>query len=87
MIGVDNEMQVLQVREGNDEVECLTGIAVLGIELLAVCGYGLQGRDTVNRKILFWEYLDKEDEDYALEDQALILQINSNCCVGSQLVP
>ena len=41
----------------------------------------------MKRKTLFWEYLEKEVEDAALEDQALIIQMDSNCYAGSQLVP
>ena len=80
MIGVDREVQALQVREGNDEVECLTVVVTIpGIDIRAVCGYGPQRRDSVKRKTSFWEYLDQEVKDSALEDQALIIQIDSKC--------
>ena len=67
MIGVDREVQALQVRQGDDEVECLTVVVTVpGIDIRAVCGYGPQRRDSVKRKSLFWEYLDKEVEDLHL---------------------
>ena len=57
MIGVDKELKSLQVRQGDDEVECLTVVvAVSGGDMRAVCGYGPQRRDTAKRKKLFWEY-------------------------------
>ena len=67
MIGVDREVQALQVREGNNKVECLTVVVLVRrINIRAVCGYGPQQRDSVKRKSQFLEYLDKEVDDSAL---------------------
>ena len=63
MIGVNKELKALQVRQGDDEVECLSVVvSVSGTDIRAVCGYGPQSRDTAVRKGLFWEYLDREVE-------------------------
>ena len=44
MIGVDRELKSMQVRQGNDEVECLSVVvAVSGTYIRAVCGYGSAG--------------------------------------------
>ena len=88
MIGVDNNLQALQVRQGDDEVECLSVVvSVPGTDIRAVCGYGPQGRDTAARKTLFWEYLDKEVDTANKSDQILIIQLDSNSHAGNQLIP
>ena len=88
MIGVDRDYKALQVREGDDEVECLSVvISVPGTDIRAVCGYGPQSRDSATRKTLFWEYLDQEVINATANNQILIVQIDSNCHVGSHLVP
>ena len=88
MIGVDKDLQSLQVRQGDDEVECLSVVvSVPGVDIRAVCGYGPQGRDSAKRKSMFWEYLDEEVESASKNNQILIIQIDSNCHAGSQLIP
>ena len=88
MIGVDRDLQALQVREGDDEVECLTVVvSVPGTDIRAVCGYGPQGRDTAAHKTLFWEYLEKEVDTASKSDQVLIIQLDSNSHAGSHLIP
>ena len=88
MIGVDWDLKALQVRQGNDEVECLTVVVTVpGAEIRAVCGYGPQRRDSALRKTLFWEYMDIEVENADSNDQILIIQVDSNCYAGSHLVP
>ena len=50
MIGVDNDLKALQVRQGDDEVECVSVIvSVPGTDIRAVCGYRPQHRDSVGR--------------------------------------
>ena len=88
MIGVDKELKSLQVRQGDDEVECLSVVvAVSGADIRAVCGYGPQRRDTAKRKTLFWDYLDSEVKLADKYNQLLIIKIDSNSYAGSQLVP
>ena len=87
MIGVDNDLKALQVRQGDDEVECVSVVvSVSGTEIRAVCGYGPQNRDSVGRKTLFWDYLDKEVEYAVTNNQILIIQMDSNCHAGSGLI-
>ena len=87
MIGVDKDLQALQVRQGDDEVECLSVVvSVPGTDIRAVCGYGPQGRDSVRRKTGFWEYLEQEVETANTNNQILIIQIDSNCHAGSALI-
>ena len=84
MIGVDNDLKALQVRQGDDEVECISVVvSVQGTDIRAVCGYGPQNRDSVGRKTLFWDYLDKEVEYAVTNNQILIIQMDSNCHAGS----
>ena len=88
MIGVDKELKALQVREGDDDVECLTVVvSVGGNDIRAVCGYGPQSRDTAARKGLFWEYLDTEVELAETNKQILVMRIDSNCYAGRRVIP
>ena len=88
MIGVDKELKALQVRQGDDEVECLSVVvSVGGTDIRAVCGYGPQSRDTAARKSLFWEYLDTEVELAETNKQILVIQLDSNCYAGSRIIP
>ena len=88
MIGVDKELKALQVRQGDDETECLSVVvSVGGTDIRAVCGYGPQSRDTAVRKCLFWEYLDTEVELAETNEQILVIQLDSNCHAGSRIIP
>ena len=76
------------MREGDDEVECLSVvISVPGTDIRAVCGYRPQTRDSAKRKTMFWEYLDQEVYNATANNQILIVQLDTNCHAGSQLVP
>ena len=88
LIGVDKELVALQVRQGDDEVECLSVVvSVGGAAIRAVCGYGPQRGDPEGRKQGYWEYLEKEVENAEKNCEILIIQMDSNCYAGCKLIP
>ena len=60
-IGVNKNLPSTLLREGGDEVECLSVQVQVGQqEMVVVCGYGPQLYASPERKDKFWEYLDRE---------------------------
>ena len=88
MVGVDKDLVALQVRQGDDEVECLSVVvSVAGADIRTVCGYGPQRGDTPARKVGFWGYLEEEVKFADQENQILIIQIDSNAYAGAKMIP
>ena len=76
------------VRQGDDEVECITIEVKAGsTRIRCVNGYGPQLGDTQKRKEMFWKYLDREVVEANYEDLGLVIEIDSNCWAGNNLIP
>ena len=87
-VGALNELQPVLVRQGDDDVECLTIEVTAGsIKIRCVNGYGPQLSDTQERKEKFWSYLDYEVINANSDDIGLVIEIDSNCWAGSELIP
>ena len=75
-------------RKGDDKTECISvEISVGNEKFVIVAGYGPQLGDPIERKTSFWEYL-TEEADFAKEqNKGLIIQIDTNSWVGSEVIP
>ena len=87
-IGVSKSLPSALLREGGEEAECLSVQVQLGQqEMVVVCGYGPQLHASPARKEQFWEFMDREVSEAAREDKMLIIQMDSNCWLGENIIP
>ena len=76
------------IREGGDEVECISVEVEVGQQrLVVVSGYGPQVIAAPAKKQLFWDYLEKEVQEAAREEKLLIIQMDSNAWLGRNTIP
>ena len=88
VIGVLHELNPILTREGNDEVECLSvEFKVSNHKFLCINGYGPQLGDSAERKTSFWNYLEEEAKSAEQRNIGLIIQIDSNAWLGSDIIP
>ena len=75
------------IRQGSDEVECMTIEVTTGnTRLRCVIGYGPQLADSPTRKENFWNYLDQEIINAHEEGVGIIIEIDSNAWAGKGLL-
>ena len=87
-IGALHDLKPVLIRQGNDQVECITIEVTAGqTKFRCVNGYGPQLGDPKQRKSDFWNYLDKEVIEAEEEHLGLVIQIDSNCWAGSLIIP
>ena len=87
-IGVKKELPSTLIREGGEDVECLTVQVEVGQqELLIVCGYGPQENAGTTRKEDFWQYLEREVDEATREEKMLVIQMDSNAWLGRGRIP
>ena len=87
-IGVLHDINPVLVRQGDDEIECMTIEVTTGTtRLRCVTGYGPQESDCVSRKEKFWNYLEIEVHSAQEDGIGLIIEIDSNAWAGEQVIP
>ena len=87
-VGALHDLQPVLVRQGDDEVECITIEVKAGsTRIRCVNGYGPQLGDTQKRKEMFWKYLDREVLEADFEGLGLMIEIDSNCWAGNNQIP
>ena len=87
-IGALHDLKPMLVRQGDDEVECMTIQVTTGpTTFRCVVGYGPQIDDSYKRKQGFWNYLDQEVESAFSENIGIVIQIDSNSWAGNEIVP
>ena len=87
-MGVTKDLSSTLLREGGEEVECLTIQLEVGQqELVMVNGYGPQMVASQAKKEKFWEYLDREVEEAARCDKMLVIQLDANSWLGNNYIP
>ena len=60
-LGVLNQLEPSWINEGDNDAEAITiDIWVGGFPIRLVCGYGPQEGDKVERKEMYWKYLNTE---------------------------
>ena len=87
-IGVLHELNPVLTRQGDDEAECLSvEFSIAKQKFLCVAGYGPQMGDTRERKEKYWTYMDEEEKSAKKEGKGIIIQMDSNSWVGSNIIP
>ena len=87
-VGALHELKPVLVRQGDDDVECLTIEVTTGTyKIRCVNGYGPQLGDSQKRKDMFWKYLDREVIEADLEGVGLVIEMDSNCWAGKNIIP
>ena len=87
-IGALHELKPVLVRQGDDNTECITIEVTAGqTRFRYVNGYGPQLGDQKERKYSFWNYLDKEVLEAEEEQIGIVIQMDSNCWAGHELIP
>ena len=86
-IGIHKDLRSVWISEGDDEVECLAvEVWVDDFPLRIFTGYGPQLSDSVKRKQKFWDFLEKEAENAERNGAGFILQMDSNCHIGKEIL-
>ena len=87
-VGVAKVLPSALLREGGDEVECITVQVQVGqLSLVIVCGYGPQLCASPARKEQFWDYLEREVQEAAREEKMLIIEMDANSWLGGNFIP
>ena len=87
-IGVSKNLPSALLREGGEEVECMTVHVEVGLqEMVIVCGYGPQENAGLSKKVLFWQYMEREVEEASREERMLVIQMDSNAWLGNNIIP
>ena len=82
------ELPSALLREGGDEVECISVQVEVGQQsLVFVCGYGPQLCASPARKEQFWDYLEREVQEAAREEKMIIIQMDANSWLGGNFIP
>ena len=76
-VGALHDLNPILLRQGNDEVECLTVQVDVGhVKVRCVTGYGPQRDDSTDRKHKFWNFLDQEVLSAKSAGIGLIIEID-----------
>ena len=87
-VGALHDLNPVLLRQGDDDVECLTIEVITGnTRLRCVVGYGPQLSDSTERKDNFWNYLGEEVESAKKEGVGLAIEVDSNAWAGRNLIP
>ena len=75
------------ISQGDDEVECLTvEVWANDFPVRIVTAYGPQLGDSIERKNRFWEFIEREVDNAINVDAGFILQLDSNCHLGKEII-
>lgn len=86
-IGVLKDLHPVWIAQGDDEVECLAvEIWVDNIPVRIVTGYGPQVGDAPDRKVKFWDFIEREAKNAKNVGAAFILQMDSNAHLGNDIL-
>ena len=86
-LGVLNSLDPSWISEGDDDIEAITvEIWVNSFPIRLVCGYGPQEYDKNERKLKFWDYLNKEVTSASKEGAAFVLQMDGNLWAGDKII-
>ena len=86
-LGVLNSLEPSWISEGDDDCETITvEIWVAGFPIRLVCGYGPQDYDKNERKVKFWDYLNKEVDNASKDGAAFVLQMDGNLWAGEGII-
>ena len=85
--GVLKDLNPMWLKDGGDQVEAMTvKCSFKKIQLRITNAYGPQEYDDVNKKILFWQYLDKEILDCQSDGSSCIILMDANAWLGKKII-
>ena len=86
-IGVQKDLKPVWVGQGDDEVEALAvEIWVDDFPIRIVTAYGPQVSDAVERKLKFWDFIEREANNAFENGSGFILQMDSNSHLGKDVI-
>ena len=86
-VGIDKEIESTLVREGNDDVEVLVvEINLNVISIRVVVGYAPQENALVEKKDIFWKFIEEEVVKAEINQQGFILQMDGNLHGGPEII-
>ena len=86
-IGALKELNSVWIREGDNETEILViEIEIQGMAIRCINGYGPQNYDNIEKKQQFWNFINAEVENASSCNAALIIQIDGNLWLGSDVL-
>jgi exonuclease III len=86
-IGVQNYLKPVWVGQGDDEVEALAvEIWFDDLPIRIVTAYGPQVGDSVERKLKFWDFIEREANNTSESGSGFILQKDSNAHLGKDVI-
>ena len=87
-MGVSKDLPSMLIREGGDEVECISVEVEVGQQrLVVVCGYGPQVSALPDKKQMFWDYLEREVHEASRDEKLLLIQMDANAWLGGNIIP
>ena len=86
-IGVLKDLHPAWVAQGDDDVECLSvEVWVEGFPIRVVTGYGPQVGDSYEKKMNFWNFIEREALNAFHNGSGFILQMDSNSHLGQDII-
>ena len=87
-LGCLKELNPCWISDGGDKVEVLSvDIFLKSMKIRCCVAYGPQENDNVEKKEMFWEYLDREVEEARKSGAGFVLQFDGNLWAGNHLIP
>ena len=86
-IGVQKVLRPVWVAQGDDEVECLVvEIWIDDFPIRILTAYGPQLSDASERKIKFWDFIEREARNAIEFGVGIIIQMDSNSHLGKDVI-
>ena len=86
-LGVNKMFESTLINQGDDETEVLSVLVIVGnIPIRIIVGYGVQENASKEKKVKFWDFIEKEVNQAASEEQGVIIQMDGNLHAGEKLI-
>ena len=86
-LGIKNDIESTLIRDGNNEAEVISVQVEVGtIPIRIIAAYAPQENANVEKKKLFWDFIENEIQEADLQNHGIILQMDGNVHAGSTLV-
>ena len=86
-IGALHSLDPVWIAEGDDDSEFLVvGVTLGQFSVRAICGYGPQLNDPLERKQKFWADMEAQVRDADLNNAGVIIQMDSNAWLGDSVI-
>ena len=87
-LGCIKDLHPVLVREGKDDIEAISiEIFLKKMKIRCVAAYGPQENEIIEKKNMFWEFLDEEVESAKNSGSGFVLQFDGNLWAGNEIIP